>query len=94
MPQDYNQSWRGSLTRRLTGIVALVIVGACSSDNGAPLITSDTCQTMGGTVFGDPGDGSVLSPEFRCPSGDPPIGTIFFVEDEAVAVEGAVCCLP
>jgi len=83
-----------SLTRRLTGIVALVIVSACSPDNGASLITSEACQSMGGTVFGDPGDGSVLSPEYLCPSGDPPIGTILFTEEEPTAVEGAVCCLP
>jgi len=89
-----NDNRAGFLTRRLTGLVALVILSACSSDNGAPLVTTESCLSMGGTVVGDPGDGSIGSPEYRCPSGDPPIGTIPFLEEEPIAVEGAVCCLP
>ena len=81
------------LVRRLTGIASLMIVSACSQNNGTPFITTDTCLSMGGTIVGDPGDGSVLRPEFLCPSGHPPIGTIQFMDEEPIAVEGAVCCL-
>ena len=94
MQHDSNHNSMVSFTRRIAGIIALVIVSACSTDNGAPLLTSETCLSMGGTVLGDPGDGSVLSPEYLCPNGEPPVGTILFTEGEPMAVEGAVCCLP
>ena len=40
----------------------------------------------GGNVVGDIGDGAIHRPEYRCPSGSPPIGRI------ALGVEGSVCC--
>jgi len=48
----------------------------------------ESCTAQGGTVVGDPGDGSTHRPDFRCPSGKAPIGEV----DQGI--EGAVCCGP
>lgn len=51
------------------------------------------CRRLGGAVIGDPGDGSVHQPEYRCASGQPPIFTIFPLIGEPISIEGDVCCL-
>jgi hypothetical protein len=50
-------------------------------------ISQDDCTAKGGTLVGDIGDGATHKPEFRCPSGSPPIGNV------PLGVEGSVCCL-
>ena len=52
---------------------------------GRPQMTVEECEARG-AVVGDPGDGSVHRPEFRCPDGREPIGTV------PSGIEGAVCC--
>lgn len=49
-------------------------------------MTAEDCTAQGGTVVGDPGDGSTHRPDFRCASGKPPIGAV------DSGIEGAVCC--
>ena len=49
------------------------------------LLTVEECEELG-TVVSDIGDGAVHDPDFLCPSGDPPVGTVPF------GIEGAVCC--
>ena len=51
------------------------------------------CLLQGGQVIGDPGDGSVHQPEYRCSSGQSPAFTIFPLAGELVAEEGEVCCI-
>jgi hypothetical protein len=55
-------------------------------------LTSAECQAKGGTVVGDIGDGAIHRPDYRCESGQPPLGTIQAEAGEPVAVEGSVCC--
>lgn len=64
------------------------------SDEGAqrPGITSVECEGQGGKVVGDIGDGAVHRPDYRCESGEPPIGTITSEPGGPQAIEGAVCC--
>jgi hypothetical protein len=57
-----------------------------------PSMTSAECQAKGGTVVGDIGDGAIHRPDYRCESGQPPIGTIRSEGGGPVAVEGSVCC--
>lgn len=58
-----------------------------------PKLTHDECLAEGGMVIGDIGNGAIHRPEYRCESGQPPIGTIMPSEGEPIPVEGAVCCL-
>lgn len=57
---------------------------------GGTTYTVTQCQAVGGTVVGDPGDGSVSgNPNYICQaSGVPPLGIIV----GAGFIEGAVCC--
>jgi hypothetical protein len=50
-------------------------------------ISQEDCTAKGGTLVGDIGDGATHKPEYRCPSGSPPIGNV------PLGVEGSVCCL-
>ncbi len=50
-----------------------------------PEMTVAECESQG-TVVGDIGDGAVHRPEFRCPDGEPPIGSV------PQGIEGSVCC--
>lgn len=50
-----------------------------------PTMTVEECEKVG-TLVGDPGDGSVHRPEFRCPNGSEPVGTV------PLGIEGSVCC--
>jgi len=57
-----------------------------------PAITADECTAQGGSVVGDIGDGAIHKPDYRCPSGAEPSGSIKSSGDAPVAVEGSVCC--
>jgi hypothetical protein len=58
-----------------------------------PELTAAACESEGGTVIGDIGDGAIHRPEYRCPdSGEAPIGSVVADPGGAVAVEGSVCC--
>jgi hypothetical protein len=57
-----------------------------------PKLTADECTASGGSVVGDIGDGAIHRPDYRCPSGAEPSGSIQSAADEPVAVEGSVCC--
>lgn len=67
----------------------------CGCESGPParpVLTPEACAASGGEVVGDPGDGSVHSAVYRCPSGATPIGTIVSAEGGPIGIEGAVCC--
>lgn len=55
-------------------------------------LTDAECTDRGGTVVGDIGDGAIHRPDYRCPSGEAPLGTVVPTEGEPIAIEGAVCC--
>ena len=57
-----------------------------------PLLTRAQCEQSGGTVVGDPGDGSTQLPTYRCPNGSAPVANIRFLEGEPISIEGSVCC--
>ena len=50
------------------------------------------CETQGGSIVGDIGDGSTGRADYVCPSGKPPLGNIAPPAEGPVAVEGSVCC--
>lgn len=50
-------------------------------------MSQEDCAAKGGTLVGDIGDGAIHRPEYRCPSGSPPIGRV------ALGIEGSVCCM-
>ena len=58
-----------------------------------PELSASDCESQGGTVVGDIGDGAIHRPDYVCPeSGEPPLGTISAEPDGPIAVEGSVCC--
>lgn len=57
-----------------------------------PQLTAEQCQANGGTVVGDIGDGAIHRPDYTCPDGSAPSGSIAPAAGEPIAVEGAVCC--
>jgi hypothetical protein len=57
-----------------------------------PALTAEACEAGGGTVVGDIGDGAIHRPDYRCPSGAAPSGSIKTPEGGPMAVEGSVCC--
>ena len=82
-------------------VTAALAVSACLSDddiplpvpvNERPVLTTAQCAEMGGVVVGDPGDGRVHQRDYLCESGQPPLGTLMFLEGEPIPIEGAVCC--
>lgn len=50
------------------------------------------CESQGGTVVGDIGDGATHRTDYVCPSGKRPLGAIAPPEGGPIAIEGAVCC--
>lgn len=58
-----------------------------------PELTTQQCQEQGGSVIGDIGDGRIHRPEFTCPSGNKPIASIVYSDNEPISTEGAVCCI-
>jgi hypothetical protein len=57
-----------------------------------PKVTQAQCDAQGGTSVGDIGDGATRRPDYVCPSGKPPIGSIAPPQGGPMAVEGNVCC--
>lgn len=57
-----------------------------------PQLTADECSAQGGTVVGDIGDGAIHRPDYKCPSGAAPSGSIRNSGDGPVPIEGSVCC--
>lgn len=57
-----------------------------------PQLTAEDCAAQGGTLVGDIGDGAIHRPDYRCPSGAEPSGTITSAGGGPIAVEGSVCC--
>ena len=63
-----------------------------SQPSSRPQLTAQDCEAKGGTVVGDIGDGAIHRPDYKCPSGMAPIGSIAGSPGEPIAVEGSVCC--
>lgn len=65
-----------------------------AAPSGAPkaALTQEACEAQGGEVVGDIGDGATHRPDYVCPSGRPPLGSISPPEGGPVAIEGSVCC--
>jgi hypothetical protein len=65
-----------------------------SSEEGAarPTLTAQACEASGGVLVGDIGDGAIHRPEYRCPNGAKPSGSIGAAEGGPMAIEGSVCC--
>ena len=57
-----------------------------------PSLTAKECEASGGAIVGDIGDGAIHRPEYRCPNGAKPSGSIRATEGGPIAVEGSVCC--
>jgi hypothetical protein len=57
-----------------------------------PELTAEACETSGGKVVGDIGDGAIHRADYRCPSGAEPSGSIRAPEGGPMGVEGSVCC--
>lgn len=57
-----------------------------------PPLTVEECEASGGSVVGDIGDGAIHRPEYRCPNGAKPSGSIRAAEGGPIAIEGSVCC--
>jgi hypothetical protein len=55
-------------------------------------VTAEACESGGGKVVGDIGDGAIHRPDYRCPGGAAPTGNIRAPEGGPMAVEGSVCC--
>ncbi|HKO46353.1 MAG TPA: hypothetical protein VJV79_01435 [Polyangiaceae bacterium] len=59
---------------------------------GRPTLTAQACEASGGALIGDIGDGAIHRPEYRCPNGAKPTGSIAAAEGGPMAIEGSVCC--
>ena len=57
-----------------------------------PTLTAQACEASGGSIVGDIGDGAIHRPEYRCPNGAKPTGSIQPAEGGPIAIEGSVCC--
>lgn len=66
--------------------------GADPKPADRPKLTAAECESQGGKVVGDIGDGAIHRPDYKCESGEPPVGTITPDPGGPVAIEGSVCC--
>jgi hypothetical protein len=57
-----------------------------------PALNRQDCLDAGGLVVGDIGDGRIHRQDYACPNGQSPIGTIIYGKEEAMPLEGEVCC--
>lgn len=71
---------------------AAPVPGAAPAGGEGASLTAEACEASGGTVVGDIGDGAIHRPDYKCPSGAKPAGSIRAAEGGPVAVEGSVCC--
>ena len=65
---------------------------APAGESTRPTLTAADCESKGGRVVGDIGDGAIHRPDYTCEGGQPPLGNIGSAEGEPVAIEGSVCC--
>lgn len=98
-PVHHHRAQRLFTTARLALILVctLLAIGACTAAGESPASWSEglsraECRDYPGTIVGDPGDGSVLSPELRCSGGEVPIAEVVPSMGEPAATEGDVCC--
>jgi hypothetical protein len=57
-----------------------------------PTISAQACESNGGSVVGDIGDGAIHRPEYRCANGAKPTASIGTPDGGPIAIEGSVCC--
>ena len=57
-----------------------------------PTLTAEACESSGGAVVGDIGDGATQRPEYRCANGAKPTGNVGASHGGPIAIEGSVCC--
>lgn len=78
-------------------LLVYVLVAGCSTAPvdpsvdapfARPSMTVVECTAAGGMLVGDIGDGAIHRPDYRCPNGQAPIGTVLPPGD----YEGAACC--
>lgn len=55
-------------------------------------LTEEECSSKNGKIMGDPGDGRIHRPNYICPSGKPPLGSVRYETGDMIPVEGSVCC--
>jgi len=55
-------------------------------------ISAGECESRGGVVVGDIGDGAIFRPDYTCEGGEAPVARIAAEEGEPMGVEGSVCC--
>lgn len=55
-------------------------------------LSAEDCENQGGHVLGDIGDGATQRPDYVCPAGGAPLGSILPAPGGPIAVEGSVCC--
>jgi hypothetical protein len=55
-------------------------------------VTAEQCESSGGTVVGDIGDGATQRSDYVCPSGKAPLGNVTPPEGGPIPIEGSVCC--
>ncbi len=78
--------------KRFLPLMTAIWLCACGvGSERAEELYEDRCLQMGGSVVGDPGDGSVIMG--GCPNGETNLGEIVYREFPR-PVEGAICCLP
>ena len=82
--------------RRLLVVGLAVTLAGCAAmraEKEPPAsLSAEACEASGGALVGDIGDGAIHRPEYRCPNGAKPTGSIRAAEGAAIAVEGSVCC--
>ena len=66
--------------------------GSAAQEPARPSLTADACEASGGSIVGDIGDGAIHRPEYRCPNGAKPSGSISAEPGGPIAIEGSVCC--
>jgi len=77
---------------QMPGSAAAPTPSSNTDEAARPVLTAEACEASGGAVQGDIGDGAIHRPEYRCPNGAKPSGSIGAPQGGPIAVEGAVCC--
>lgn len=76
-----------------TGGGATTDITGTDTEGGVPLTYQD-CLDEGGSIEGDPGDGSVFEPDYVCADGQVPMGILEFEPGMPFPKNGGVCCPP
>eukprot|EP00934_Nitzschia_sp_Nitz4_P002132 Nitzschia sp. Nitz4//scaffold40_size135432//109270//110964//NITZ4_003263-RA/size135432-processed-gene-0.49-mRNA-1//1//CDS//3329551276//2132//frame0 len=73
--------------------VLSIILVAFFGNHVSAGISREDCEAHGGLVVGDIGDGSIFAPSYTCEADNlPPVDFIVYADNEAIAIEGEVCC--